>query len=450
MVAADETILLTKQSGKHCRRRKAFVHGVAVRSAEFEKSVDGVYPGCAGMGGYSLQRQPRTADQKFGISKRLFIDHYSFGHRFVPRGENWFLLPDMPILRHRDLGSCLDIERSADAHGSTRLATDATGKVVQDMNYGAFGNALGFNAATALTTYLYSSMPFDAASGNYYDHARYFDTGTGSFTQADYGYSGSLANPMTDLSYMFTGGDPINLSDLNGHGFDLGSVIFTVSFQVSMFAAEYAPAIATVTQAAGAIFIASSIYEALATANFVPQNNYVPYVQAISAAVFTAGESLVAFQQETQGILAPLSGSSDGRLFSGAEANRLAIEADGRLAGTPPYAADSLAAEGNISADVRLVRVYNPVAAPFSGRMQGGWAVPYSEVEGLTPEQIQEKLALPYRPTAYVNVGAVGFSARVGTAGENFGAGGGGIQVQIQDWTAASFTDPTAIDGVLK
>ena len=47
---------------------------------------------------------------KFGISEHLFIDRYSFGHRFVPRGENWFLLPDMPILRHRDLGSCLDID----------------------------------------------------------------------------------------------------------------------------------------------------------------------------------------------------------------------------------------------------------------------------------------------------------------------------------------------------
>ena len=147
-----------------------------------------------------------TTDQKtIGISERLFTDHYS-----------------------------LLIERSADARGSTRLATDATGKVVQDMNYGAFGNALGFNAATALTTYLYSSMPFDATSGNYYDHARYFDTGTGSFTQADYGYSGSLANPMTFLPYMFAGGDPINLSDLNGHAFSLAGLSISVSIMAGL------------------------------------------------------------------------------------------------------------------------------------------------------------------------------------------------------------------------
>ena len=148
-------------------------------------------PSAASVVNFNNQRS-RINDQKFGFSDDLFIDHCS-----------------------------LLFERSADAHGSTRIVTDATGKVVEDMNYGAFGNAIGFDASTALTTYLYSSMPFDAASGNYYDHARYLDTGTGSFTQADYGYSGSLANPMTDLPYAFTGGDPINLLDLNGHDFSL-------------------------------------------------------------------------------------------------------------------------------------------------------------------------------------------------------------------------------------
>lgn len=155
-------------------------------------------------------------------------------------GEHQFLLPDTHIPRHRYLGSCLDIDRcslvigrSAGAHGNTRLVTDATGKVVEDMNYGAFGNALGFNAATALTTYLYSSMPFDAASGNYYDHARYFNTGTGSFTQADYGYTGSLANPMTDLPYAFTGGDPIDMLDSSGH-FSLGGLSISVSIMAGL------------------------------------------------------------------------------------------------------------------------------------------------------------------------------------------------------------------------
>ncbi len=157
-----------------------------------------------------IDHGPTTTDQKtIGISERLFIDHYS-----------------------------LLIERSADARGSTRIVTDATGKVVEDMNYDAFGNALGFNASTALTTYLYSSMPFDAASGNYYDHARYFDTGTGSFTQVDYGYSGSLNNPMTDLPYVFTGGDPINMLDLSGHEFSLPSISVAMNIDETLEADE--------------------------------------------------------------------------------------------------------------------------------------------------------------------------------------------------------------------
>ena len=167
-------------------------------------------PSAASVVNFNNQRS-RINDQKFGFSDDLFIDHCS-----------------------------LLFERSADAHGSTRIVTDATGKVVEDMNYDAFGNALGFDASTALTTYLYSSMPFDAASGNYYDHARYFDTGTGEFTQSDYGYSGSRANPMTSLPYAFTGNDPVNLSDLNGHGFDLPDVMTSVAISSELVGMGFA------------------------------------------------------------------------------------------------------------------------------------------------------------------------------------------------------------------
>jgi RHS repeat-associated protein len=90
---------------------------------------------------------------------------------------------------------------------------------------GAFGNALGFNAPTALTTYLYSSTPFDAASGNYYDGARFYNAGIGMFDQADYGYSGTLTDPMTSLPYTFTGGDPVNMLDLNGHDFSIADTL---------------------------------------------------------------------------------------------------------------------------------------------------------------------------------------------------------------------------------
>ena len=96
-----------------------------------------------------------------------------------------------------------------------------------------FGNAPGFNANSALTTSLYSSMPFDAANGNYYDHARFYNAGIGEFTQTDYGYSGNLSNPMSYLPYALTGGDPINMLDLNGH-FSIPDVLASISIMTAI------------------------------------------------------------------------------------------------------------------------------------------------------------------------------------------------------------------------
>jgi|GEM_PF-2846959 len=188
MVAIDEIILESKLGGKSTGRRGTSFSSAAevypVRAGIVQKSVD-------------LVASPFPIFRAFESLSGCLC------------GENQFLLPDTPIPRHRDLGSSLDVDRCS---------------LVTERNADAFGNALGFNAATALTTYLYSSMPFDAASGSYYDHARFYDSGTGSFTQADFGYVGSLANPMTDLPYAFTGGDPINMLDLSGHDFSLGSL----------------------------------------------------------------------------------------------------------------------------------------------------------------------------------------------------------------------------------
>jgi RHS repeat-associated protein len=94
---------------------------------------------------------------------------------------------------------------------------DASGKVVQTFHYDSFGNALGFTPSSAITQYLYTQQYYDQFSSTYYDWARNYNTATGSFTQADYGNYGSLNDPMSMLPYAFTGGDPINMLDLNGH-----------------------------------------------------------------------------------------------------------------------------------------------------------------------------------------------------------------------------------------
>lgn len=60
-------------------------------------------------------------------------------------------------------------------------------------------------------------------------------------------------------------------------------------------------------------------------------------------------------------------------------------------------------------------------------RSQGSWLMKLSDIQGLTPAQIQDKFALPYAPThyCYVNVPA-GVQMYTGVAAPVVGWGNGG------------------------
>ena len=308
--------------------------------------------------------------------------------------------------------------------------TDATGKVVQDMNYGAFGNALGFNAATALTTYLYSSMPFGAASGSYYDHARYFDTGTGGFTQSDYGYSGSLANPMTDLPYAFTGNDPVNLSDLNGHDFGLASfeVSFSIQAQLSSIDISMGSSMQLALQG-----VLTGATESEILTEFVAGQLFGAAAFAAAPALEFAGgfigsfaklEVVQDFFSAFKSVLSGLRLDTEQPTLTAEDANA-SFEAAG-LAG--PYMGGTLVAQGRTSLAETFIRVYNPAAKAIQ---EGRFMTTLSQIRGMTAEQIKEVLALPYLPTdfTYVDV-PVGTMLRVGRVAPTFGVGGA-LQVQL-------------------
>ena len=108
----------------------------------------------------------------------------------------------------------------ADAHGSTRMVVNSTGGVVQTYNYDSSGNALGFNASTAITQYLYNQQFFDIVSGQYYMRARNYEPATGTFTQQDTISiaPGDLANANL---FLFAGADPINMFDPTGRFLDI-------------------------------------------------------------------------------------------------------------------------------------------------------------------------------------------------------------------------------------
>jgi RHS repeat-associated protein len=102
-----------------------------------------------------------------------------------------------------------------DGHGSTRFVADLAAQILEAYAYDAYGNAIGFNAAAALTTLLYSGEQFDSRIGQQYLRARYYNSATGTFNRLD-PFSGNLRDPQSLHKYLYTHGDPINSIDPTG------------------------------------------------------------------------------------------------------------------------------------------------------------------------------------------------------------------------------------------
>jgi RHS repeat-associated protein len=112
-----------------------------------------------------------------------------------------------------------------DGHGSTRALVEADGQfvVVDPMNlgirqvfdYDAYGNLINMTASEAATSLLYSGEFTDAATGQQYLRARFYDPTTGRFNRLD-PFSGNAANPQSLHKYAFVHGDPIQGLDPTG------------------------------------------------------------------------------------------------------------------------------------------------------------------------------------------------------------------------------------------
>ncbi len=111
-----------------------------------------------------------------------------------------------------------------DGHGSTRVLVDALGAIAQYagmdqvFHYDAYGNALGFVMANALTEFLYSGEQFDAKIGQQYLRARYYDPATGRFNRLD-PFFGNFSDPQSLHNYLYCHDDPIQGVDPTGKFF---------------------------------------------------------------------------------------------------------------------------------------------------------------------------------------------------------------------------------------
>jgi RHS repeat-associated protein len=102
-----------------------------------------------------------------------------------------------------------------DGHGSTRALLDFTSAIIQLYSFDAYGNAIGFNPADALTEFLYSGEQFDSKIGQQYLRQRYYDPATGRFNRLD-PFFGNLTDPQSFHKYLYTHANPVNRIDPSG------------------------------------------------------------------------------------------------------------------------------------------------------------------------------------------------------------------------------------------
>jgi RHS repeat-associated protein len=103
--------------------------------------------------------------------------------------------------------------------GSTSMVANASGTVVNEVRYSAFGETRYQYIApneTLRTDYLYTGQRQEAEIGLYYYVARWYDPAIGRFTQAD----SVVPNPTMSISfdrYGYASNNPINYLDPSGH-----------------------------------------------------------------------------------------------------------------------------------------------------------------------------------------------------------------------------------------
>ena len=103
----------------------------------------------------------------------------------------------------------------ADGHGSTRGIANDSGQIVQEYNYDAYGNALGFDPGAALTNILYSGEQYNVVSGLQYLRARWYNPQSGTFNSLD-PFSGNAQNPQSYNKYAYAHNNPIGYVDPSG------------------------------------------------------------------------------------------------------------------------------------------------------------------------------------------------------------------------------------------
>ena len=100
-----------------------------------------------------------------------------------------------------------------DKLGSVRDIVSTSGTVLDHIVYDSFGNIVTETNASNGDRFKFAGMQYDATTGQYYDHARYYSAATGRFVSQDpMGFAAGDAN-----LYRYVDNSPTNGVDPSGH-----------------------------------------------------------------------------------------------------------------------------------------------------------------------------------------------------------------------------------------
>jgi RHS repeat-associated protein len=351
------------------------------------------------------------------------------------------------LISQRIVGSSLSFY-GYDGHGSVRLLTDATATITDTYDYDAFGNLIS-RAGTTPNDYLYSGEQFDANLGFYYLRARYMNPTSGRFSSMD-SYEGGSYDPSSLHKYSYTRNSPANLNDPSGQfslvdtlntsvlvgtisGFTIG--LYTGGIEGAVHGAVQGAVIGALVPLTGA-GVGSALLGNAARGVFITGWGFGLGNAATSG--FSLATATTQEERTSAGINLLISAGFmyfgpkilqrvNTKIISAEQAN---IDSAARGYSQPPWWTALNVTETTLFAAAKYVRVY------VGNQLAGAFVMEASEIQGLTPLQIQQKFALPFLPDkiAIAEIPA-GTTIRVGVAGPNNFApdGGGGMQVEIQN-----------------
>ncbi len=153
--------------------------------------------------GYSQVIEEIKRDTATQAVQKAFV--YLFGSDAISQTEIDFnqILEDVVLVLLKD------------GHGSTRFVTNVNAAIEEGYNYDAYGNALGFDTAAAMTSLLYAGEQFDSTINQLYLRQRWYNPSAGTFNRLD-PFAGNFTDQQSLHKYLYTHGDPVNGTDPTG------------------------------------------------------------------------------------------------------------------------------------------------------------------------------------------------------------------------------------------